>query len=227
MDSLLALADRHDLLVLEDVAQAFGGSYDGTKLGTLGAAGAFSFFPSKNLGAYGDGGLIATGDAEIAQTARKLRAHGGKNKYANEMIGYNSRLDELQAAILRVKLRVLPSYNEGRRRVAHRYDEALRGQDDLTVPPVLRGDHVYHQYTVRIHHGRRDRVQELLAGQGIASVVYYPNALHRLPVYADDVQSFPAAEQATGEVLSLPIWPQMDEATQDRVCHSLLEALDD
>jgi dTDP-4-amino-4,6-dideoxygalactose transaminase len=225
MDDILGIARRNELQVLEDVAQAFGAELSGRKLGTLGNVGAFSFFPSKNLGAYGDGGLIVTDDEEVARTARMLRAHGGQNKYANEMIGYNSRLDELQAAILRVKLRVLPTFNEGRRRVAARYDGMLGAHSGMVTPPVVAGDHVYHQYTVRILDGQRDRVQRELHERGIASAVYYPTPLHRLPVYAAAQESFPVAEKAAEEVLSLPIWPQLDEATQDRVCEAIARAV--
>lgn len=226
LDAIMEVADRNDLQVLEDVAQAFGGTHGGRRLGTVGSIGAFSFFPSKNLGAYGDGGLIVTDDERRSETARMLRAHGGKDKYSNEIIGYNSRLDELQAAILRVKLRVLESFNEGRKRVARRYDEAFSELAEmLRVPEAGAGDHVYHQYTVRVPGGGRDRVQRELAESGIASVVYYPTPLHLLPVYAGQYGAFPEAERAAEEVLSLPIWPQMDEQTQDRVSTAVRRAV--
>ncbi|NNC39775.1 MAG: DegT/DnrJ/EryC1/StrS family aminotransferase [Acidimicrobiia bacterium] len=225
MGAILDVARRHDLRILEDVAQAFGGKFQDRLLGTLGDIGAFSFFPSKNLGAYGDGGLITTNDDGLAETARMLRAHGGKNKYANELIGYNSRLDEIQAALLRVKLPLLSSFNDGRKQVARHYNERLATIAGLRVPVMRADDHVYHQYTVRILNGGRDAVQQSLAESGIASTVYYPTPLHKLPVYTDMGGTFPNAAQAAEEVLSLPIWPQMDERTQDRVCDAVAEAV--
>src|SRR5215204_7428481 len=134
MDPILTLAEEHGLKVLEDVAQAFGGEYKGRKLGNIGHAGAFSFFPSKNLGACGDGGLITTNDSEVAEAARMFRVHGAKKKYHNEIVGYNSRLDELQAAILRVKLPCIDRWNEGRREVARRYNALLEKMPGMVVP---------------------------------------------------------------------------------------------
>lgn len=225
MDPLLALAEAHNLTVIEDVAQAFGGGYRGRQLGTLGHMGAFSFFPSKNLGAYGDAGLIVTHDEALAQSARKLRAHGGLKKYHNEMLGYNSRLDALQAAILSVKLPHVPAYNEGRRRVAQQYHEAFADLPGVTPP--LAPDHithVYHQYTLRIAE-QRDHVREELARQGISTMIYYPVPLHRLPVYQAMQVSLPETERAAQDVLSLPIWPQMPPATQERVIKAVREAV--
>ncbi len=224
MDPILDLARRHGLKVLEDVAQAFGGSYKGKKLGTLGDAGAFSFFPSKNLGAYGDGGLIATDDGAVAEMARMLRVHGSRRKYYNEMVGYNSRLDSLQAAILRVKLPRLDRLNEARRQVARRYTEALAGLPGVEVPvEAPYAQHVYHQYTLRIIDGRRDQVQKRLAEAGIATMIYYPVPLHRLPVYAGVDCACPEAERAASEVLSLPIWPKISPAMQEFVVTALTE----
>ncbi|HEY8342265.1 MAG TPA: DegT/DnrJ/EryC1/StrS family aminotransferase [Calditerricola sp.] len=226
MEPILAIARRHGLRVIEDVAQAFGATYNGKKVGTLGDAGCFSFFPSKNLGAYGDGGLIATDSDELAEMARMLRVHGARRKYENELVGYNSRLDELQAAILRVKLPHIDEWNAGRRRVAKRYSEALRDLPGVTVPSERPGAfHVYHQYTIRISQNRRDAVQQRLREQGIATMVYYPIPVHRLPVYRLPEGTCPHAEQAAAEVLSLPIWPQMPEAVQDRVIEALREAV--
>jgi dTDP-4-amino-4,6-dideoxygalactose transaminase len=225
MATIMEVAQRHDLRVLEDVAQAFGAKFGGRKLGTLGDLGAFSFFPSKNLGAYGDAGLIVTNDDETALVARMLRAHGGKDKYSNEMVGYNSRLDAMQAAVLSVKLKALPRFTDGRRRAAARYDEALAEVRGLAIPAVANGDHVYHQYTVRIFDGRRDLVQKQLAESGVASMVYYPTPIHQLAVYSGQYGAMPEAERAAAEVLSLPIWPQLDEATQERICQAVRTAL--
>jgi len=206
MDPILKIAREHGLKVLEDVAQAFGGAYKGRKLGSLGDAGAFSFFPTKNLGGLGDGGLIATNDAAIAETARMLRTHGARRKYHNEMLGYNSRLDALQAAVLRVKLKVLDEWNARRREVAARYREALAGVEGLVLPAEQPyAYHVYHQYTVRVLHGRRDEVRQRLAEQGVGTMIYYPVPVHRLPVYAWPEGALPQAERAACEVLSLPM----------------------
>ena len=221
---LLALAERCGFAVLEDCAQSFGATYGGRKTGTLGAVGAYSFFPTKNLGAYGDGGLLTTDDDGVAEEARKLRTHGSLKKYHNEIVGYNSRLDTMQAAILRVKLPHLDAYNEGRRRVAARYTEAFENVEGVVPPEVVDG-HVFHQYTVRVLRGRRDAVKEALAAQGIDTMVYYPVPCHRLPIYDGANASMPNAERLAGEVLSLPIWPQMTDDVQDRVAMSLRRAL--
>src|SRR5215203_493299 len=226
MDSILETAGKHGLMVLEDVAQAFGGEYKGEKLGTIGHIGTFSFFPSKNLGGYGDGGLIATDDKDVAEEARMLRTHGAKKKYHNEVIGYNSRLDSIQAAILRVKLPHIDQWNERRRQIAGHYDQMLRGVAGVVTPhkaPYAR--HAYHQYTVRIVDGRRDAVRKHLAEAGIGAMIYYPVPVHQLPVYAQLNVNLPLTEDAAGEVLSLPIWPQLSQTVQERVVTSLQQAL--
>lgn len=226
MTPILALAEKYDLLILEDVAQAMGGKYRGRNLGTIGVVGAFSFFPSKNLGACGDGGLIATNDSRIAEVARMLRAHGAKEKYHNEVVGYNSRLDELQAAILRVKLPYLDQWNAQRRRIAERYNELLEDLPDVTTPiEAAHAEHVYHQYTVRITNQRRDEIREKLIKAQISTTVYYPIPVHALPVYSDLQFDLPQAWKAASEVLSLPFWPQISRAVQERVADSLREAL--
>ncbi|MBS3975460.1 MAG: DegT/DnrJ/EryC1/StrS family aminotransferase [Syntrophomonadaceae bacterium] len=226
MDPIMHLAEKYQLKVIEDTAQAFGGEYRGKKLGTIGDVGCFSFFPSKNLGAFGDAGLIATNSDQIAAAARMLRVHGSKQKYFNETIGYNSRLDELQAAILRVKLPHIDQWNEGRRQAASRYHTLLSGLPGLVIPaPVPDALHVYHQYTVRIGEGRRDLVQQHLAANGISTMVYYPVALHRLPPYAGLGASCPVAEALATEVLSLPLWPQLEPTLQERVAEVLQQAL--
>lgn len=227
MDDLLALAERHGLHVVEDCAQSFGARFEGRMTGTMGAVGAYSFFPTKTLGAYGDGGLLTAEDDALADSARMLRAHGGTHKYHNEMVGYNSRLDALQAAILRVKLPHVEANNAARRAVAARYNAALADLDELVTPELV-GGHVVHQYTVRILGGRRDAVQAELSERGIQTMVYYPVPCHRLPVLADRAHpALPEAERASAEVLSLPIWPQMTEAVQGRVIEALRDVIQD
>lgn len=227
LDPLLALAQKHGLKLLEDVAQAFSGGYKGRKLGTLGAASAFSFFPSKNLGAYGDAGLLATNDDEVAQMARMLRVHGSLKKYHNEIVGYNSRMDTLQAAILSVKLPHVDSFSEGRRHAAQTYNTLLKDVPGLISPcESSYSTHVYHQYTLRILDGKRDTVQKKLADAGIATMVYYPVPIHKLPIYAALELHLPQSESAAGEVLSLPIWPQITPDIQERVANALKAALE-
>jgi dTDP-4-amino-4,6-dideoxygalactose transaminase len=226
MTPILALAEKYDIFILEDVAQALGGKYRGRKLGTIGDIGAFSFFPSKNLGACGDGGLIATNDTKIAEFARMLRVHGAKEKYRNEVVGYNSRLDELQAAILRVKLPCLDQWNAQRRRIAERYNELLEDLPDIATPiEAAHAEHVYHQYTVRIMNQRRDEIKDKLIKARISTAVYYPLPVHALPVYSDLHFDLPQAWKAASEVLSLPFWPQISRTVQERVADCLREAL--
>lgn len=226
LEQVSAIAERHDLKILEDVAQSFGGNYKGRMLGTIGHAGAFSFFPSKNLGAYGDAGLFSTDDDEVAEMVRKLRTHGSRKKYANEIVGYNSRLDTLQAAILRVKLPHVAGWNEARREAAHYYNHLLADVRDVTVPYEMpEAYHVYHQYTVRIGGGMRDMVRQHMASQGIDTMVYYPTPIHQLPIYKAEEWSMPASEAAAGEVLSLPIWPQITKDIQTRVVEVLCEGI--
>ena len=245
MTQVMALAERHGLRVIEDCAQSFGARYHGgcvgcegarcddalrarltgRTTGTMGDVGTYSFFPSKNLGAFGDGGLLTTDDAELAATARKLRAHGGAHKYHNEMLGYNSRLDSLQAAMLRVKLPHLAAENAARIRVAERYTEQLTGLDGV-VPPVAAEGHVFHQYTIRVLDSRRDHVAAAMGEAGIQTMVYYPVPCHRLPVYASEGWGpFPVAERLSGEVLSLPISPSLSDTDQHRVVQTLRRAL--
>lgn len=226
MDAIMALAEENKLRIVEDVAQAFGGTYGGKKLGTIGDIGCYSFFPTKNLGAYGDGGLITCRHERDAHFALKIRAHGGLDKYSNEMYGYNSRLDTMQAAILSVKLPFIDEYCTKRRAVAARYDAAFRGISGITAPPGEdKAVHVYHQYTVRIGGGNRDLVKGRLAENGIETMVYYPTPINRLPIYAAKNWSCPESEKAAQEVLSLPIWPQLPVDVQDRVISSVLAAL--
>jgi dTDP-4-amino-4,6-dideoxygalactose transaminase len=226
MDDFSRLAERHGLRVLEDCAQSFGARLNGAATGSLADAGAFSFYPTKNLGGVGDGGLLTTDDEAVAETARMLRNHGERSRYNNELLGYNSRLDALQAALLRVKLGRIDTANEGRREAAARYAEMLEGLPGVMVPQLTPG-HVFHQYTIRITDGRRDLVRERLDAAGIGTMVYYPIPIHRLPVYESGYRDLqlPVAERAAGEVLSIPIWPEIDHSTQERVAAALHAAL--
>ncbi|WP_284643285.1 DegT/DnrJ/EryC1/StrS family aminotransferase [Paenibacillus silviterrae] len=218
MEEIQAIAATHDLKIIEDVAQGFGGEYKGRKLGSMGDVGCFSFFPTKNLGTYGDGGLVTTNDAEIARLIGMLRAHGSEKKYHNEMFGYNSRLDELHAAILRVKLPKIDEWNQKRREIAAEYRRELCEIQDIVLPEEKENvKHVYHQFTIRVKNGHREPLKQFLADKGIGSMVYYPVPLHRLPVYQEEHWSFVLSEKAAEEVLSLPMWPLMSAVTQSEV----------
>ncbi len=224
MDTITALASSYNLKVIEDTAQAFGGEYKGRKLGTIGDFGAFSFFPSKTLGAYGDAGMLITNQDDLANVARMLRTHGSQKKYYNEVVGYNSRMDSLQAAILQVKLPYIEVWTKARRECALNYNRLLADQIDVVLPkemPYAR--HVYHQYTIRLP--KRDLVQQYLAGNGVSTAVYYPVPLHKLPIYAHISLSLPVVEQAAKEVLSLPNWPQMSLDVQQQVVQTISAAL--
>jgi len=224
MEPIAALCREHGLKLIEDCAQSFGADYGAKKSGVYGDLGCFSFFPSKNLGAYGDGGMVITDDDDAAAALRMYRNHGSYEQYRHSVVGYNSRLDELQAVILRIKLKRIDEYNARRRENAHRYTE--RFQDTGTVPPCEdgKGRHVYHQYTVL--NERRDAIRAALSAAGIASAVYYPIPLHRQKVYEQECAdvSLPVAEQAAQRVLSLPMYPELSAAQIDRVCAAVLEA---
>jgi len=243
MGQIMELAQSHSLKVIEDCAQSFGARYFSTCstcqgscsesiraeiqrkfTGTIGDVGAFSFFPSKNLGAYGDGGLVVTNDDAVAEDARMLRVHGAKKKYHNEVLGYNSRLDTLQAAILLVKLKYIDQWNQGRRRVAKTYNDLLAGIEGIITPELADG-HVFHQYTVRILDGKRDKVKEYLAEQGIGSMIYYPVPQDQLPVYQGQYPVNPVSESLATQVLSLPIWPELAEVTIEQVVEVIKQAL--
>ena len=207
----------HGLALIEDCAQSFGAEYGGRKSGVYGDLGCFSFYPSKNLGAYGDGGMVITDSDSAAERVRRLRDHGRIEGYSHGMIGYNSRLDELQAAVLRVKLRRLDDYNARRRGNARRYGERLVESEVVIPAEDGKGLHVYHQYTIRTK--QREAMRRALSAAGIASAVYYPVPLHRQEVYAAQYAGarFPAAEQAADEVLSLPMYPELSEAQIEEI----------
>jgi len=216
MPALAALARRHRLLLIEDAAQAHGASSDGCKAGAFGDAAAFSFFPTKNLGALGDGGAVVTADIALAERVRALRNYGSERKYHHAFRGVNSRLDELQAALLRVKLKYLDEDNAWRRRLAQRYREGIR-HPQIECPNVLHEErHVWHLFVVRC--ARRDALQQHLQRQGIQSQVHYPLPAHRQPAYADlHGIRLPLTERLHDEVLSLPIGPTLREDAVERV----------
>ncbi|WP_333839913.1 DegT/DnrJ/EryC1/StrS family aminotransferase [Pelomicrobium sp.] len=225
MGPILAVARRWGLKVIEDCAQSFGADYQGRKTGALGDAGCFSFYPSKNLGAYGDGGMVVTDDEALAERVRVLRDHGSRVRYHHSVVGYNSRLDELQAAILRVKLQRIDALNARRREAAAGYTARFAGSPIAPPAEAGHGRHVYHQYTVRC--ARRDAVRDALNQAGIASAIYYPIPLHRQEVYQADYRdlSLPRTEAAAREVLSLPMHPYLTPQQVDRVCATVLAAV--
>ncbi len=218
------------LPIIEDAAQAIGAKYQGRRVGSLGAMGCFSFYPTKNLGGFGDGGIITTGDERLAERLRILRDHGQQPRYYHSLVGINSRLDTLQAAVLNVKLRHLGWWTIGREKNATRYrDEFLRlGLDrHLGLPQVAQGcQSVWNQYTIRVPGGRRDALAAQLAANKIGAAVYYPVPLHMQECFAElgyQTGSLPATEQAAAEVLSLPIYAELTMREQDRVIASLAE----
>ena len=219
MDAINAIAREFNLFVLEDAAQAHGAYYKGKRAGALGHAAGFSFYPSKNLGALGDGGAIVTDDDQLAADLRRLRNYGSNKKYVHEVAGVNSRLDELQAAILRVKLPSLDHGNERRRAIAERYTAGLQGIADLHTPASVEGaTPVYHLYVIRTT--RRDELVAYLGKQGVTCLIHYPIAPHQQGAYADlgiPADSLPLANQAAAQTLSLPIWPQMPLSHVDEV----------
>jgi dTDP-4-amino-4,6-dideoxygalactose transaminase len=233
MEPLLEIARRHHLFVVEDAAQAIGAEYrftDGrvVKAGCMGDIGATSFFPSKNLGAYGDGGALFLRDDALAERATAITNHGQRVKYHHDLVGCNSRLDALQAAILDVKLKYLDDYTRVRQAVAAAYDERLASLEGATLPRrALYGTHVFHQYTLRVHDGQRDAWQAHLKCDGIPSMIYYPLPLHLQQAYRKEGigdGAFPVAERLCGEVLSLPIHTELDVRQIEKIVASLLVA---
>jgi dTDP-4-amino-4,6-dideoxygalactose transaminase len=225
MDPILAFANPRKLPVIEDNAQAIGASYKGIRTGSLGDAACFSFYPTKNLGAYGDAGLVTTNSAELAARIRTLRNHGQTGKYLSTEPGWNSRLDEIQAAILRVKLRHLSDWQRGRQANAAEYTLLLNQIPGVMPPLVPEGfEHVFHQYTIRIE--RRDALQKFLTDRKIGSTVYYPHPLHLQPLYAPlghKPGDFPHSERAAQEVLSLPMYPELRKEQIARVVEAIAE----
>ena len=225
MDPILKVAKKHGLKVIEDCAQAIGAQYQGKQVGSFGDAGCFSFFPTKNLGCFGDGGMVTTNDEKVADELKVLRGHGSRKTYHYDIIGYNSRLDELQAAILRIKLPFLNKYIDARRKNAVIYDKHLKNIAGLTLPPELPGaKHTYNQFTVRVK--ERDELFEFLKVKQAPAMVYYPLSLHLQRAFAGlkyKAGSFPASESAQDEVLSLPIYPEIGEDELGQVCRAIEE----
>ena len=211
LDAILDIANEYGLFVVEDACQAIGAKWKGKLVGSVGETGAFSLFPSKNLGGFGDAGMISTNDGQLATFARMLMQHGGKDKYNIEHVGYNARLDTLQAAVLSVKLDYLNEFNQKRKTLARFYSEGLAGCPDIVTPTsVSCADHVFHQYTIRVRRGKRDGLKDYLTQQNISTMVYYPFALHTMDIFAKSsviAGSLEETEKASQEVLSLPIEP--------------------
>lgn len=226
MDAILSIANQRGIPVIEDAAQAIGATYAGKPAGSMGLCGCFSFFPSKNLGAAGDGGILTTSDEAFADKLRLLHLHGGRTKYEYEVIGMNSRLDALQAAILRVKLRHLDSWAEGRKQKAQRYMHLFRDHDlhrVIQLPEVApRCDHVFNQYVIRARH--RDELKTFLKNRGVPSDIYYPLPLHLQRAFGYlgyERGDLPESEAASQEVLALPVFPEMTDEQQNLVVDSI------
>lgn len=212
MNPIMQIARTHNLKVIEDCAQAFGARYEKQRVGTIGDVGCFSFFPSKNLGCYGDGGIVITRDEEIARQVKMLRNHGSSVRYYHSEVGWNSRLDEIQAAILRVKLKYIEQFNNARRENAAAYCKII-DQENIILPQTAPGcEHVFHQFTIRAQN--RDAIADALKEEGIASAVYYPVPLHQQEVFIKLYNysiALPITETCAGEVLSLPMFPELTE----------------
>jgi dTDP-4-amino-4,6-dideoxygalactose transaminase len=228
MDPLMAIARQYGLKVIEDAAQAIGTEYKGVRVGSIGDVGCFSFFPSKNLGAFGDAGLCTTNDAELAERMRVLRVHGGKPKYFHSLIGGNFRIDELQAAVLRVKLKYLDGWTAARQRNAAYYDAAFRAADFaqrvITPRAAVNGRHIFNQYVVRVKN--RDALKDHLSERHIGTEIYYPVPLHLQRCFAylrHAPGDFPESERAAAETLALPIYPELAQAQLDHVIAAVAE----
>lgn len=224
MDPIMELAKKYNLKVIEDSAQAHGASYNGRKAGSLGDASAFSFYPGKNLGALGDGGAVTSNDPELIEKIQLLRNYGSKIKYYNEVQGYNSRLDELQAAFLREKLKVLDSQNMERKEIAKAYLEKLASKDSITLPCVLtESDPVWHLFVIRTKN--RKKFAEHLKNAEIETLIHYPIPPHLQNAYSNlgfKEGTFPISEKIHQEVISLPMWPGMSEETTDKIIDRIL-----
>jgi dTDP-4-amino-4,6-dideoxygalactose transaminase len=225
MTRLVALCQQHGIAIIEDCAQSFGAQIRAHQTGSFGACGAFSFFPSKNLGAYGDGGMISTNSEALATRIKMLRNHGSLARHYHDLIGYNSRLDELQAVVLRIKLRYIDAYNDRRRQIAQKYAELL-SDTELQLPREMVGaHHVYHQYTILSPH--RNRIAARLQAAGIACAIYYPIPLHQQAAFTSEYQRLrlPVAERIAAQCLSLPMYPELSENAVQKISTTVKEAL--
>jgi dTDP-4-amino-4,6-dideoxygalactose transaminase len=236
MTELMKIATQHKLIVIEDCAQSTGAKWNGKQVGSIGHFGCFSFFPTKNLGACGDGGAVTVNEATLAADLRMYREHGSRQRYYHEAIGVNSRLDAVQAAVLQVKLKHLDTWNQQRTAVAARYQELLAHVPNIITPkPTLGGESVWNQYTIRIvaptgvdAATHRDAVRAKLMEAGVISMIYYPLPLHLQAVYQDlglPAGSYPVTELVSNQVLSLPMFPEITPEEQQRVAHALKDAL--
>ncbi|WML46855.1 DegT/DnrJ/EryC1/StrS family aminotransferase [Neobacillus sp. PS3-34] len=227
MEKLAEIAKKHNLAIVEDAAQAIGAKQNGKSVGEMGSAATYSFFPTKNLGAYGDGGMIVTNDDQVAEKCSVIRVHGSKPKYYHHVLGYNSRLDELQAAVLNVKFPHLVEWSELRRQKAENYTHLLNERlgDSVVTPVEKEGNyHVFHQYTIRVE--KRDELQQYLKEQGVATMIYYPLPLHVQPVFQNlgyKEGDLPITEKAAKEALSLPMFPELKTEQQEYVVAKIAE----
>jgi len=234
MDAIMSLAEAHGIAVIEDCAQATGAQWQGKKVGSIGHLGCFSFFPTKNLGACGDGGAVVTNDEHLAASMRMLKEHGSRQRYYHEATGINSRLDALQAAILAIKLAYLEQWNDSRRQLAATYHQLLQPLPGVVVPRETPGSHaVWNQYTIRLtkessSSSYRDEVRNQLQQRSVISMVYYPIPLHLQPVYNHlgyQAGDFPVTEEVCNQVLSLPMFPELSLEEQRQVVYSLKDCL--
>ena len=233
MEAILEIAKEHNLFIIEDNAQAIGADYTfkngkKQKLGTIGNVGATSFFPSKNLGCYGDGGAIFTNDDELAHILRGIVNHGMYIRYHHDVVGVNSRLDTLQACVLSAKLPHLDTYNQKRRAAAKKYSEKLQQNPNIIVPEIPEGEtsHIFHQYTIRIINGKRDALAEYLTEKGVPFGIYYPIPLHSQKAYADERyndKDFPVTNQLVKEVISLPMHTELDDEQIDFITKLIID----
>lgn len=229
MEKVDALAKAHGLLVIEDAAQAQGAKRNGTTAGAFGLAAGTSFYPGKNLGAFGDAGAVTTSDDAVAKKIRALRNYGSEVKYFHPETGFNSRLDSLQAAVLRVKLRHLAKWNEQRRAAAARYHAMLKGVPDVVLPAAVAGnEHIWHLYAVRVPAARRDAVMKAMQAAGIGVGLHYPVPIHLQGAFKQlghKAGDFPKAERIAAEMISLPLYPELSSAQQEQVVDALVKAL--
>jgi dTDP-4-amino-4,6-dideoxygalactose transaminase len=222
MDAIQTIAKKHNLIIFEDACQAHSAEYKGKKVGNFGLAAAFSFFPGKNLGAYGEAGGIATNDEELFQKILRIRGHGSVERYVHDIIGHNFRMEELQAAVLYVKLKYLDEWTRKRRDIAQYYCKLLDGLEEVVPPSGTQGAaHVYHLYVIRVKDGKRDALQDYLQKHNIAVRLHYPIPIHLQKAYAHlgyQKGDFPVVERQSGEILSLPIYPEMEKEKVEYIC---------